>query len=64
MKLKERWQKLLSAERLGVGPTLAAPQRTAFQQDYDRIVFTSAFRRMKDKTQVFRCRAVIMSAPA
>jgi dGTPase len=28
-------------------------ERTAFQQDYDRIVFTSAFRRMKDKTQVF-----------
>ena len=53
MNLKERWQKLLSAERLGVGTAPAAPQRTAFQQDYDRIVFTSAFRRLKDKTQVF-----------
>lgn len=53
MSLKERWQKLLSAERLGVGAAPAAPQRTAFQQDYDRIVFTSAFRRLKDKTQVF-----------
>jgi dGTPase len=29
------------------------PERTPFQQDYDRIVFSSAFRRLKDKTQVF-----------
>lgn len=48
-----RWQKLLSAERLGAGSGPSAPERTAFQQDYDRIVFTSAFRRLKDKTQVF-----------
>ncbi len=53
MNLKERWQKLLSTERLGAGAAPVAPQRTAFQQDYDRIVFTSAFRRLKDKTQVF-----------
>ncbi|MDR1890040.1 MAG: dNTP triphosphohydrolase, partial [Zoogloeaceae bacterium] len=51
--LRARWQKLLSAERLGAGSGPSAPERTAFQQDYDRIVFTSAFRRMKDKTQVF-----------
>lgn len=53
MNLKDRWQELLSAERLGAGSAPSAPERTAFQQDYDRIVFTSAFRRMKDKTQVF-----------
>lgn len=53
MQLKERWEKLLSAERLGAGSAPFAPERTAFQQDYDRIVFTSAFRRLKDKTQVF-----------
>ena len=53
MKLKKRWEKLLSAERLGAGSAPFAPERTAFQQDYDRIVFTSAFRRLKDKTQVF-----------
>jgi dGTPase len=47
------WEKLLSAERLGAGKAPGTPERTAFQQDYDRIVFTSAFRRMKDKTQVF-----------
>jgi len=51
--LRQRWEKLLSAERLGAGAGPSAPERTAFQQDYDRIVFTSAFRRLKDKTQVF-----------
>jgi len=50
---KHTWAKLLSAERLGAGKAPGSPERTAFQQDYDRIVFTSAFRRMKDKTQVF-----------
>ncbi|MDR3159026.1 MAG: dNTP triphosphohydrolase [Zoogloeaceae bacterium] len=50
------WQKFLCAERPGAegaGGRAFAPERTAFQQDYDRIVFTSAFRRLKDKTQVF-----------
>ncbi|MDR0735793.1 MAG: dNTP triphosphohydrolase [Zoogloeaceae bacterium] len=53
---RHRWQKLLCAERPGAdgaGGKAVAPERTAFQQDYDRIVFTSAFRRLKDKTQVF-----------
>ncbi|HZX32981.1 MAG TPA: dNTP triphosphohydrolase [Rhodocyclaceae bacterium] len=53
MTLKARWQQLLSADRLGAGAGPSARERTAFQQDYDRIVFTSAFRRLKDKTQVF-----------
>ena len=47
------WEKLLSSERLGAGKAPDTAERTAFQQDYDRIVFTSAFRRLKDKTQVF-----------
>jgi dGTPase len=50
---KKIWDKLLSADRIGAGKAPGTPERTAFQQDYDRIVFTSAFRRMKDKTQVF-----------
>jgi dGTPase len=53
MSHRKIWEKLLSAERLGAGKAPRRPERTAFQQDYDRIVFTSAFRRMKDKTQVF-----------
>lgn len=52
-KLRHRWTQLLSAERQGAGAAPSAPERTVFQQDYDRIVFSSAFRRMKDKTQVF-----------
>ena len=50
---RKTWEKLLSADRPGAGKAPGNPERTAFQQDYDRIVFTSAFRRMKDKTQVF-----------
>lgn len=50
---KKIWEKLLSSERLGAGKAPGTAERTAFQQDYDRIVFTSAFRRLKDKTQVF-----------
>ncbi|MDR1646538.1 MAG: dNTP triphosphohydrolase [Zoogloeaceae bacterium] len=51
--LQSLWQRLLSAERLGAGLPSSTRERTVFQQDYDRIVFTSAFRRLKDKTQVF-----------
>lgn len=53
MNYRQTWARLLSAERLGAGKAPGTPERTAFQQDYDRIVFTSAFRRLKDKTQVF-----------
>jgi len=49
----ERWQRLLSPTRTGVPPQPQGIERTPFQQDFDRIVFTSAFRRLKDKTQVF-----------
>ena len=31
----------------------AEPQRSPFQRDSDRIIFSSAFRRLQDKTQVF-----------
>ncbi len=53
MAQRKIWEKLLSADRPGAGKVPGTPERSAFQQDYDRIVFTSAFRRMKDKTQVF-----------
>ena len=47
------WPSLLSHHRLGGPPAAAAGPRSEFQRDFDRIVFSSAFRRMQDKTQVF-----------
>lgn len=48
------WPKLLSYRRLGKpDPEEYDPARPPWQMDYDRIVFSSAFRRMQDKTQVF-----------
>jgi dGTPase len=49
------WNRLLSITRLGQ-ETYQAPKqhsRTQFQRDYDRIIFSSPFRRMQNKTQVF-----------
>lgn len=48
------WNQLLSATRFGQ-ETLNAPQheRTEFQRDYDRLIFSPSFRRLQNKTQVF-----------
>src|SRR6201996_240388 len=56
---KMDWQRLYSPVRTGstVSPDTARfsdPQiRTSFLRDYDRIIFSSAFRRLQNKTQVF-----------
>lgn len=49
------WLQLLSARRPGDGKKTTAPNavRSAFEQDYDRIIFSSPFRMLQDKTQVF-----------
>ncbi len=50
------WNKLLSTQRLGMEewkPTAKPEDRSQFQRDYDRIIFSSPFRRMQNKTQVF-----------
>ena len=48
------WQRLLSADRLCARPgQQTTPARTAFQQDADRILFSSAFRRLQGKAQVY-----------
>lgn len=49
------WNKLISDKRLGL-EAYHDPQlhtRSHFQRDYDRLVFSSPFRRLQNKTQVF-----------
>ena len=49
------WNQLLSTTRLGQEEYNGniKHSRTQFQRDYDRIIFSSPFRRMQNKTQVF-----------
>lgn len=49
------WNNLLNSYRLGDARTDydTFAHRSAFQRDFDRIIFSSAFRRMQHKTQVF-----------
>ena len=49
------WKDLLNSQRLGDSRVNydTVSYRSAFQRDFDRIIFSSAFRRMQDKTQVF-----------
>jgi dGTPase len=50
------WKSLLSTERFGQpikGERTGEEIRTEFQRDYDRIIFSSPFRRLQNKTQVF-----------
>ncbi len=50
------WNTLLTTQRLGMETWTASARpedRTQFQRDYDRIIFSSPFRRMQNKTQVF-----------
>lgn len=50
-----KWNQLISSQRLGKEGEAPLPgeQRTEFQRDFDRLIFSSAFRRMQNKTQVF-----------
>ena len=51
-----QWERLLSLKRQGdTNKRLRAEQdeaRLGFEVDYDRIIFSSAFRSLQDKTQV------------
>lgn len=49
------WKQLLSSQRLGLENyrNVRRDDRTAFQRDYDRLIFSAPFRRMQNKTQVF-----------
>ncbi len=47
------WQNLFSVKRFGTkSSTSRTIGRSEFESDFDRVVFSSAFRRMQDKTQV------------
>jgi dGTPase len=53
---KMNWVRLLSPIRLGAESDEildSSYTRTQFQRDYDRIIFSSPFRRLQNKTQVF-----------
>jgi len=50
------WNQIISTTRLGqeeLADKDNKHSRTQFQRDYDRIIFSSPFRRMQNKTQVF-----------
>jgi dGTPase len=52
------WKQLLNGERRKPGKSGAASpvydgERTEFERDHDRILFSTPFRRLIDKTQVF-----------
>ncbi len=47
------WSRLLSPQRASQTASNLSTERSPFQKDVDRLVFSSAFRRLQDKTQVF-----------
>lgn len=53
---KERmsWERLICSKRFGQeGEAGEEQERTDFQRDYDRLIFSPPFRRLQSKTQVF-----------
>ena len=50
-----QWTKLLSTKRFGMENyyNQRSHDRTEYQRDYDRLIFSSPFRRLQNKTQVF-----------
>lgn len=53
--MKMNWEQLLSVKRFGMEnyEDKKKHERTEYQRDYDRLIFSSPFRRLQNKTQVF-----------
>jgi dGTPase len=47
-----KWDSIFTTQRIGQEKESPGP-RSGFQRDFDRIIFSSAFRRLQNKTQVF-----------
>ena len=49
------WEKVISGKRLGMEMLYeeSNEDRSNFQRDYDRLIFSPSFRRLQNKTQVF-----------
>ena len=56
------WEQLLSIKRFGLENYENAnkEKRTEYQRDFDRLIFSSPFRRLQNKTQVFPLTAVCL----
>lgn len=52
---KMDWRRLISSQRFGMEDINNSRQenRSEFQRDYDRLIFSAPFRRLQNKTQVF-----------
>lgn len=53
--MKMDWEKLITTKRFGLENyhDEKKQDRTEFQRDFDRLIFSSPFRRLQNKTQVF-----------
>jgi dGTPase len=50
--MDRNWNDIISSKRTGVAHS-PRDLRTDFQRDFDRLIFSSAFRRLQNKTQIF-----------
>ena len=62
--MKMDWEKLITTKRFGLENYHDEKQqdRTEFQRDFDRLIFSSPFRRLQNKTQVFPSQSCAKSA--